>query len=327
VRLVAVVACGTRALLGAALGPVRGPGSGEGILARDLLGRLRKGMLLLADRGFYSYSLWTAAAGAGADLLWRARSDLLLPPVLVLPDGSWLSRVRAPQREKKSGKNGPRRRGAPPPPVTVRVIEFNLTVAGDDGSARTETYRLITTLLDHRAFPAAALASCYARRWAAETAYAELKTALLGPGRVLRSRTPGLARQEIWAALAVCQAIRVIIARAAAGTGTDHARVSFTAALRACRRAVAPGRLAAALAAAEAEITSPRALVPDRPGRVFARAVKRPRSGFPMQRQAPGRPASTGKHASYAVAIIPPPATQTTSDQHKQARTKVSSPP
>jgi hypothetical protein len=56
VRLVALVACGTRALLGAALGPVRGPGSGEGMLARDLLGCLRKGMLLLADRGFYSWA-------------------------------------------------------------------------------------------------------------------------------------------------------------------------------------------------------------------------------------------------------------------------------
>ena len=168
VRLVALVACGTRALLGAALGPVRGPGSGEGLLARDLLGCLRPGMLLLADRGFYSYSLWTAAAAAGADLLWRARGNLLLPPLLALPDGSWLSRARAPQREKKNGKNGPRRREPPPPPVTVRVIEFAVTVAGGDGSARTERYRLITTLTDHRACPASTLAACYARRWAAE---------------------------------------------------------------------------------------------------------------------------------------------------------------
>ena len=143
---------------------------------------------------------------------------------------------------------------------------------------------------------------------------------------MLRSRDPALARQEIWAALAIYQAIRIIIARAAAGAGLDPARVSFTAALHACRQAVAPGSLAAALAAAEAEITSPRALVPDRPGRVFARAVKRPRSGFPMQRQPPGRPGAA-RHASYALAITPPPTMQTTSHQHKQAETRVSSPP
>jgi hypothetical protein len=323
VRLVALFACGTRGLLGAAVGPVRGAGSGEAALARELLGCLRPGTLLLADRGFYSYSLWTAAAGAGADLLWRARGDLRLPPLLVLPDGSWLSRVTAPQREGRAG-GGPRarRRGPQPPPVTVRVIDFAVTVAGGDRSARTERYRLITTLTDHRAFPAAALAACYARRWSAETAYAELKTSLLGPGRVLRSRTPDLARQEIWAALAVYQAIRTVIARAAAGRGIDPGRISFTAALDACRRAVTAGRPAAALTALEAEITSPRALVPRRPGRIAPRAVKRPRSGFPMQRQPAGQ--NLARHASYAITITPP---ATTSNQPKHAQTAPASPP
>jgi len=322
-RLVALVACGTRGLLGAALGPVRGPGSGEGVLARDLLPALRAGMLLLADRGFYSYFLWTAAAATRADLLWRARADLRLPPLLVLPDGSWLSRVTAPQREPRAAP-GPRarRRGPQPPPVTVRVIEFLVTVSGDDGGSRTERYRLVTTLTGHRAFPAAALAACYARRWAAETAYAELKTSLLGPGRVLRSRTPDLARQEIWAALAVYQAIRILIARAAAGAGIDPGRISFTAALDACRRSLTAGRPAAALAALEAEITSPRALVPHRPGRIAPRAVKRPRSGFPMQRQPPGQ--TLTRHASYAITITPP---ATTSNQRKHAQAAPASPP
>ena len=49
-RLVTLVACGTRALLDAAFGPVRGRGTGEQALARGLLGSLRPGMLLLADK-------------------------------------------------------------------------------------------------------------------------------------------------------------------------------------------------------------------------------------------------------------------------------------
>jgi hypothetical protein len=36
-------------------------------------------MLLLADRNFYSYQLWNAAAGTGAHLLWRARASMRLP--------------------------------------------------------------------------------------------------------------------------------------------------------------------------------------------------------------------------------------------------------
>ena len=48
-----------------------------------------------------------------------------------------------------------------------------------------------------------------------------LRKHLRGPGRVLRGRTPELARQELWAYLAVYQAIRAIIVRAAAGAGLD----------------------------------------------------------------------------------------------------------
>ena len=56
-RLVTLLACGTRALLDAAFGPVRGRQFGEQALARGLLRSLRPGMLLLADRNFYGYDL------------------------------------------------------------------------------------------------------------------------------------------------------------------------------------------------------------------------------------------------------------------------------
>jgi hypothetical protein len=55
--------------------------------------------------------------------------------------------------------------------MTIRVIGFRLEVTADDGSTRTERYRLITTLLDWRAFPAAGLAAAYARRWAVEVGH------------------------------------------------------------------------------------------------------------------------------------------------------------
>src|SRR5260370_355147 len=76
IRLVVLLACGTRGLLDAAFGPVRGKGTGEQALAGQLLGHLRKGMLLLADRNSCSWALWHAAAGTGADLLWRAKASM-----------------------------------------------------------------------------------------------------------------------------------------------------------------------------------------------------------------------------------------------------------
>jgi hypothetical protein len=88
VRVVALIACGTRALLGAAIGPLA---DGEQKLAAALTGCLGPGMLLLADRGFWSCTLWRACSAAGADLLWRVKSDIRLPVRQPLPDGSWLS--------------------------------------------------------------------------------------------------------------------------------------------------------------------------------------------------------------------------------------------
>jgi len=103
-----------------------------------------------------------------------------LPVVRELPDGSWLAHINDPRavtaRVHKNGKR--RRRGsalppdtAPLPGITVRVIEFILTVTTDNGGIRTERYRLITTLTDWRACPAGDLAAGYAWRWAIEAGH------------------------------------------------------------------------------------------------------------------------------------------------------------
>jgi Insertion element 4 transposase N-terminal/Transposase DDE domain len=332
-RLVTLAACGTRALLDAAAGPLRGTGTGERDLARQLLGSLRQGMLLLADRGFYSYQLWRAAA-AGAHLLWRARNDMHLPVLRDLPDGSYLAHVSDPRavqaRLRKNRKR--RRRGSKLPPETgplpgstVRVIEFTLTVTGDDGKHRTERYRLITTLLDHRAYPAAALAGAYAWRWAIETGYRECKTYLRGPGRRLRGRTPDLARQELWAYLVIYQAIRAIIVRAAAGAGIDPDRISFTAALHAARRTIrtARDRMDTALASTEAEILT--SLIPQRNGRIYPRAVNKPISPYPSRH---ARPGPVSQHAGYTITItIPGHPADTITDQVRQSAQRPDNPP
>ena len=335
IRLVMLIACGTRAVLGAVTGPCRGKGTGERALAGLLLGCLRAGMLLLADRGFYSYRLWTAAAATGAHLLWRVTGSTHLPVTRELDDGSCLARVSDPRAaQARLHKNGQRRRRgsklppdtSPLPGITVRVIEYTLTVTGQDGTSRTERYRLITTLLDHRAYPAAVLAAAYSRRWAIETGYRECKTYLRGSGRALRGKTPALARQELWALLAVYQAIRILITRAAAGAGLDPGRISFTAALAAVQRTMNTPRrqLRATLDTAETQILS--ALTPERPGRTCPRAVKRiPFSAYPatQRTQAP-----LPRHTARTTTITPPAAaTPTSTSQHKHPATTTTQPP
>jgi hypothetical protein len=319
-RLVALACCGTRGLLGAAVGPFS---TGERALAFTLTRHLRAGMLLLADRGFYSWDLWHAAAAGGADLLWRVPANLHLPVVRVLPDGSWLTRIDDPaqkllrcNREYKRRKRGisrPPETGPLPGALTVRVIVFIITVTDDGGGTRTERYRMITTLLDCRTAAAPGLAAAYARRWAVETCFAELKTSLRGPGRVLRSRTPDLVLQEIWAYLTAYQAVRAVIALAAAGAGLSPARLSFTAALRAVR---STARRDPAAALAETTAAALAAPVPERPGRVCVRGLREPGPAYPSAAKAKD---PLSHQVTYTITIGPPAtAPRTTSNQPKQ---------
>jgi len=104
-------------------------------------------MLLLADRAYDAADLLKEAAAAGAHVLVRG-SAARKPPVLeVLPDGSYLSRIDG---------------------LGVRIIEAALDVHGADGTRLGDGYRLITTLLDWRRYPAGELIHLYHERWEIE---------------------------------------------------------------------------------------------------------------------------------------------------------------
>ena len=124
-RLLALVSCGTRTVIDAVFGPVS---AGELSYAAGLLGSLRAGMVLLADRNFRAGLLAAQVAGTGADFLIRVRTGTSAPglPVLTrLPDGSWLSRFGG---------------------IPVRVIDAQVTCATTAGRAASRC-RLVTTLL------------------------------------------------------------------------------------------------------------------------------------------------------------------------------------
>lgn len=233
-RLLVLLACGTRQLIGAVIGTLA---EGEVTLARRLVGRLRTGMLLLADRNFLGYSLWTATRQQGTHLLWRAKQHTpQLPVQHVLPEGSWLSTLYDPvelhrwrwnvRRNRKRGHKPPKPR--PINGITVRVVEALITVTVN-GTTRTEHYRLVTSLLDPHTAPADQLIALYARRWAAETGIRDIKTVLLTK-QPLRATTPIRALQELWATLTVYQALRLLICHTALTADLDPSQISFTAA-------------------------------------------------------------------------------------------------
>ncbi|WP_338886338.1 IS4 family transposase [Rhodococcus sovatensis] len=220
-RLVAVAECGTHALFDAAVG---GCTTSERELAGELVDRLEPGMLLLADRGFYGFEMWTRAAASGADLLWRVKSTLSPKHVETLDDGSWLATIIPTSGARRQHRT----------PLTVRVIDYSL----DDGRGNPEQYRLLTTILDHTVAPAEELALAYAQRWEIENTFDELKTHQRGARAVLRSKSPPLVLQEIWGHLCCHYAIRTLMVDAARAGGHDPDRTSFVAALRITRRSL-----------------------------------------------------------------------------------------
>src|SRR3954469_4875403 len=100
-RLLAPLACGTRALLGAVFDGF--DRASEHALARRMIDRLGPGMLLLADRNFPGYQPWGLAAATGADLAWRIKRNNVFWPGRRLPDGSYLSVMGPPAENRRRG--------------------------------------------------------------------------------------------------------------------------------------------------------------------------------------------------------------------------------
>ena len=297
-RLVALAECGTHAVTEVAMGAYA---TAETTLAKELVaaGALGPGMLVLADRGFTAFPLWDMAAATGADLLWRAKANAVLPVLERLADGSYRSEIVA--TGDKHARANVRQ---------VRVIEYTVSDPGRPQAAGT-TYRLLTTIMDPAAAPADELAALYGERWEIESTLDELKTHQRGPRVVLRSKTPDGVRQEAYGYLCVHYAIRALMHTTADQHDVDPDRVSFTRSLRAARRSVRAGTgtrataLRVALRTAVTEIADE--LLPRRRLRAAGRVVKRKMSSYGVKRQTHRAwPQPTLRIGSATEVLIPP---------------------
>lgn len=277
VRAAVLAEIGTHAILDAGLGGYR---DGERSLAYPPARATGPGDLVIADRGFWSVEFVYAFTTSGAHLLVRLQSNHLGTTQAELPDGSRLSRMRPGKdvrlRAAREGR-------ALPKETTYRVITFTK----DD-----KVVHVGTSLLDTEQYPAYELIALYRQRWEIELAFDEIKNHL-GPGGPLRSRTPEAVRQELWALLAVHQAVRRFAHDAAAdGPVVDPDRLSYLRCVRIARRSV-PSQHGAArrkLTSAwkEAAQEARARLLPPRSGRDWARAIKKPMR-WPILRTRSGR--------------------------------------
>lgn len=114
-----------------------------------------------------------------------------------------------------------------PDTLELREIKFQITPRGR--SARTVV--LVTSLLDHKTYPAQELASLYHRRWEIETNFGHLKTTMKMD--MLRGQTPEMVEKELLVHLIAYNLIRTIMWRSVRpDAATNPARLSFKAALQ-----------------------------------------------------------------------------------------------
>lgn len=281
IRLLALVACGTRSVIDATFGSTS---VGETTYATGLVPAMHPGMIVLGDRNFAAQKLITAIADTGAHLLIRAKNGRRLPVCRRLPDGSYVSRIGL---------------------VEIRVILATITIVTSTGR-RTEDYTLLSTILDP-VCPAAEIITLYHERWEIETSFLELKSTILG-GRVLRARTPSGVDQEVYALLVTYQALRIAITDATiARPGIDPDRASFSVALNAARDQL----VAAAGVIAEGVIDLVgvigrhvlAAIMPARRARTTPRVVKRAISNY-VAKTATGRIRGPSRNLTIEIDIL-----------------------
>jgi len=210
-RLVALMNLGTRLLAGAAMGPWR---VGEVTLARTLWSLIPDNSLTIVDRGFLSYLIifQIIAERGNRHFLCRAKKSTRYEITAVLPDGTALAFID-PSKELR------RREPGIPGPIEVRVIQYRHP-GGQPGV-------LITTLIDHVAYPADEIIRLYHERWELELAFDEVKTDMLERNEAIRSQKPDGVYQEVWALLLTYNLVRREMQLTAKEMDVAPARISF----------------------------------------------------------------------------------------------------
>jgi IS4 transposase len=154
-----------------------------------------------------------------------------------------------------------------PETLVVRELRYDIHLPG----RRTRRVTLVTTLLDPKRYPAAALAQLYGLRWRAETDLKHLKETL--GLDVLRTQTvPGVVK-ELVAFVIIYNLVRRVMHVAARQQAVEPSRVSFVDAWRWLRHA-RPGE----------EVPLLR-VNPERPGRAEPWARKRRPKQYDLMRR------------------------------------------
>lgn len=270
-RVATLCLAGTMTVIAYALG---GYCQSEWALALTIFGTLRKGDLLIADRYFAAAHYFWRYQSLGLEFLTRTHQCLIV---------SRIKRVQSYSRNDFLGwltinKSYRRKDRTLPEHLLVRFVQATIRIRGTR-----QVIWLATSLLEAKDYPAAEIVQLYGRRWRIETAFEQLKVRLSAD--VLRSHSPDGIRKEFAARCIALNLVHSILLEAASLHHVDPVRISFAHAVRAIlifspALACEPvSRLPQIYRALVSEIAHHR--VPERPGRIEPRAVRREHKHYP----------------------------------------------
>jgi hypothetical protein len=250
-------------------------------LFRQLWDTLKKGDILLGDRGFGDYTtlggLWQKGIDVVARLHGARKVDFRTGKRLAKGDSIFTWKRGYNQSDVFSATEW----SLLPEQLEVRLIRFTATIRGFRGRKIT----LATTLLDPLLYPAGELMELYCRRWRLELCLRDLKTTL--GMEELRCKSPEMVEKELLAYLVAHNIIRCIMAEAASVHEAPLERISFRGSLDSVRQyssamAQAKTKAMANQLWADLLLNLVRDLVPLRPDRNEPRATKKRPKPYPL---------------------------------------------
>jgi len=225
-RVCALFSLATGAMVGLASGSLQ---IHERTLYRTLWRLLRKGDVLLGDRGFCAF--------ADFCLLFQKRVDCVMRKHCRRKNERVIKRIAKNDRIVAWKKSGVRPQWLPagkwallPESLSIREVEVRVSYPG----FRTQNILVVTTLLDPKDYPADSIAELYLRRWNVELFFRDIKTTL--GMDILSCRTPRMIEIELWMHVIAYNLVRAFMLESAIHYSVPYARISFKGTLSSLRQ-------------------------------------------------------------------------------------------
>lgn len=268
-RLVGITCLSTGALLNAAVGRFQGKGGDERTLLRSVQDTFRAGDIVLGDALYAAYFFITAMQEKGVDIVMmqhgarRRSTDFRCGKRLGHRDH--VIEISKP----KSRPDWMSKEDYDAAPNSLAIREF-----------KAKGHVMVTTLLCDKRATKTELVELYGKRWHIELDIRSIKDTM-GMG-ILRGKTPGMVRKEIWMHLLAYNLIRWMMAQAAKLASINPRSISFKHCLQCWQAsrffisAFCDGKMQAMF------YLMAQQRVGHRSGRIEPRAVKRRPKAYPL---------------------------------------------